>query len=403
MQKKHIVIVGAGPVGVVSALACAQRGFKVTLLEAEDHIDTSPRAATTHSSTLEMIDQVGLIDRFTREGLVARYFDFWDQPSRSRIARFDHDILKDETKFPYVIQTEQHKLARMGIDKLAEYPDATMRFSTRLTTLEQDDSGVTVTVQGLDGEERIRADYVIASDGGRSTVRKLLGIAFEGITFPEKFVVITVFDDFEKMMDCCYRNYLADPKEWGNLFKVSGEDGKARWRAVFPSREDESEEEALGDEAVFRRLQKIHPLAGGYDIAHRNVYRVHQRVAATFRSGRVFLAGDSAHLNNPIGGLGLNSGIHDAMELSETLFDVAFEGADAALLDRYERRRRLLNIEFVQQQTIANKKRLEEQDPAKRKLALDELRITSEDPLKHKQFLMRSSLIESVRKSKSMP
>ena len=393
MQKKHIVIVGAGPVGVVSALACAQRGFKVTLLEAEDHIDTSPRAATTHSSTLEMIAQVGLIDRFTKEGLVARYFDFWDQPSRSRIARFDHDILKDETEFPYVVQTEQHKLARMGIDKLAEYPDASMRFSTRLTALEQDDSGVTVTVQGLNGEERIRADYVIASDGARSTVRKLLDIAFEGITFPEKFVVITVFDDFEKMMDCCFRNYLADPKEWGNLFKVSGEDGRARWRAVFPSREDE---------AVFRRLQKIHSLPGGYDIAHRNVYRVHQRVAASFRSGRVFLAGDSAHLNNPIGGLGLNSGIHDAMELSETLFDVAFEGADASLLDRYQRRRRELNIEFVQQQTIANKKRLEEQDPEKRKLALDELRITAADPVKHKQFLMRSSLIESVRKSKSM-
>jgi 3-(3-hydroxy-phenyl)propionate hydroxylase len=403
MQKKHIVIAGAGPVGVVSALACAQRGFTVTLLEAEDKIDTSPRAATTHSSTLEMIDQVGLIDRFTREGLVARYFDFWDQPSRSRIARFDHDILKDETKFPYVVQTEQHKLAKMGIEKLAEYPDASVRFSTRLTGLVQDGNGVTVTVQNKDGEEEhLRADYVIASDGGRSTVRKLLDIAFEGITFPERFVVITVFDDFEKMMDCCFRNYLADPKEWGNLFKVSGEDGKARWRAVFPSRQDETDEEALADEAVFRRLQKIHPLPGGYDIAHRNVYRVHQRVAATFRQGRVFLAGDSAHLNNPIGGLGLNSGIHDAMELSETLFDVAYDGADAALLDRYERRRRLLNIEFVQQQTIANKKRLEEQDPVKRAMALDELRVTSEDPAKHKQFLLRSSLIESVRKSKSM-
>jgi 3-(3-hydroxy-phenyl)propionate hydroxylase len=133
---------------------------------------------------------------------------------------------------------------------------------------------------------------------------------------------------------------------------------------------------------------------------HRNIYRVHQRVAKSFRKGRVFLAGDAAHVNNPVGGLGLNCGIHDAMELAETLHLVTSAQADESLLDRYERRRRPINIEYVQQQTVANKKRLEERDPKARQAYFDELRHTAADPILHRQFLMRTSLIGSVRKAR---
>lgn len=386
--------------GVVSALACAQRGFKVTLVEAAATVDDRPRASTTHSSTLEMIDSLGIGQRFMDEGLIARYFDFWDQPNKKLVARFDHALLKDETKFPFVVQTEQHKLARMGLDKLREYPDVTVRFSTSFENLEQDADGVTATIKH-DGElETLRADYLIAADGGKSSVRKSLGIAFEGITWPERFIVITVLDDFEKLLNCCYRNYLAAPREWGNLFKVAGDDGKGRWRVVYPSLEERTDEEDLADATVAERLQKIYPLSGGYNIVHRNVYRVHQRVADTFHKGRVFLAGDAAHVNNPIGGLGLNSGIHDAMELCDMLSSVDRGVEDPSVFDRYDRRRRDLNIEFVQQQTIANKRRLEEQDEVKRAAALAELHTTAENPVLHKQFLMRTSLIDSVRKSK---
>jgi 3-(3-hydroxy-phenyl)propionate hydroxylase len=125
-------------------------------------------------------------------------------------------------------------------------------------------------------------------------------------------------------------------------------------------------------------------------------------VAASFRRQRVFLAGDASHVNNPIGGLGLNCGIHDALELVETLTLAAEQGADAPVLDRYERRRRTLNIEFVQQQTVANKKRLEEKDPAVRARHLADLAATASDPARHKAFLMRTSLIDSVRQSKTI-
>lgn len=397
----HVVIAGAGPVGVVAALAAVQHGFRVTLLEAADRIDDSPRAATTHPSTLEYIDQLGLMEEFAAQGLVARYFQFWDRDTRTRVAQFDHHLLRDETKFPFVVQTEQHKLAAMGIRRLARYPDAKFEFGARVTGLSQDADGVTVTVERDGGADMCRANYLIGADGGRSAIRKLLKIDFEGYTWPERFVVLTTLHDFEKSMDCCYRNYLAGSQQWANLFKVAGDDLKGRWRAVFPAQEGESDAQALGDDAVRARLTGVDAACRLDSVVHRNIYNVHQRVAAKFRVGRVFLAGDSSHLNNPIGGLGLNCGIHDAMELVATL-TAARDGAPESRLDLYERRRRTLNVEFIQEQTIGNKKRLEEKDPAVRLKRLDELREIEADPVRQKEFLMRSSLIASVRRARTI-
>jgi 3-(3-hydroxy-phenyl)propionate hydroxylase len=403
MKQTRIIIAGAGPVGVVAALACAEQGYAVTLLEAEAKIDDSPRAATTHPSTLEMIAKVGLIEQFIQEGLVARYFQFWDKPARTKIVEFDHDVLRDETPYPFVVQTEQHKLARMGIERLRTFNDVDVRFGTRVVDVLQNADGATVAAEGPNSKEVFRADYVIGADGGRSTIRKALGIDFEGFTWPERFLVLTTLDDFQRLLSgCCYRNYLADPDEWTNLFKVAGDDGEGRWRAVFPTRVDESDEEALGDESTYTRLQRVFPLERRYHVVHRNLYKVHQRVAATFRKGRVFLAGDSAHVNNSVGGLGLNGGIHDAMELVDTLRQVISGQAGEELFDRYTRRRRTLNIAFVQEQTINNKKRLEERDPKARRARFDELCAIADDPARHKEFLLRTSLIASVRKARSM-
>jgi 3-(3-hydroxy-phenyl)propionate hydroxylase len=239
------------------------------------------------------------------------------------------------------------------------------------------------------------ADYVIGADGGRSTVRKELGIEFEGYTWPERFLVITTKFDFAAALGCCARNYMAGPEEWTNLFKVSGDDLKGRWRAVYNTREDESDEEALSDAAVRARLSRVYVPASERDYLHLNLYKVHQRVAKQFRKGRVFLCGDAAHVNNPIGGLGLNSGIHEAWDLAQLL-------TEERDLDRYERIRRPLNIEYVQEQTVANKKRLEEREPARREARFDELRGMADDPAKHKAFLMRASLIESARRAEAL-
>jgi 3-(3-hydroxy-phenyl)propionate hydroxylase len=396
----RLVVVGAGPVGAVLALSAAQRGLEVTLIEAETVIDDSPRAATVHPSTLEILGDLGLMDDVLDQGLVARYFDHWDRPSRTLIARLDHDLLRDVTRYPYVVQIEQHKLVRMVLDRLATFDTVEVHLGTTVTGIEQDASGVVVAAE-RDGErERFTGDYVIGTDGGRSTVRKSQAIEFEGYTWPERFLVLTTAFDFQAEWDCTFRNYFADPEEWVNLFKIAGDDGLGRWRAVFPAPADETDEEAMSDAAVSRRLSRLaidaDPAA---QLMHRKIYRVHQRVAASFRAGRVFLAGDAAHVNNPIGGLGLNCGIQDAVEFVDAAVDVD-HGADEDRLDLYEARRRPLNIEFVQGQTIANKKRLEEKDPAQRRLRAEELAATAADPVRHRAMLMRSSLLESVEKAK---
>ena len=389
MRQRKILIVGAGPVGTVAALACARKGHAVTLLEAQQRVDDMPRASTTQPPTLEILAQLGLIDEYIRVGLVSRTFQFWDRPTRRLIAEFDFERLRGETPYPYVVQTEQHKLAHMGIERLRALPNAKVLMGEAVSTLSQDDACVKVKTD----KGEFVADYVIACDGGRSTVRKLLDIEFEGYTWPERFLVITTRFDFAAALGCCLRTYMADPEEWTNLFKVAGDDLKGRWRAVYNTREDETDEEALADKSVRARLARAHVPERERDYLHLNLYHVHQRVAKRFRQGRVFLCGDAAHINNPIGGLGLNCGIHEAWDLANLLSE---EGAD---LDLYERRRRPLNIEHVQEQTVANKKRLEEREPAQRQRYFDELRRMADDPKEHKAFLMRASLLESTRRA----
>src|SRR5687767_2732223 len=384
MQRRNVIVVGAGPVGTVAALACARRGLSVTLLEAQSRIDDSPRASTTQPPTLEIIAELGLIEEYLRVGLVARTFQFWDRRTLKLVAEFDFSRLAGETAFPFVVQTEQHKLANMAIERLRGLANAEVRMGARVVSLSQNENEVTVTTE--DG--KLTAEYVIGADGGRSTVRKSLDIDFEGYTWPERFLVITTKFDFQAALGCCLRNYMADPQEWTNLFKVAGDDLKGRWRAVYNTREDESDEEALSDAAVRARLARIHVPESQRDYLHLNLYNVHQRVAKHFRQGRVFLCGDAAHVNNPIGGLGLNSGIHEAWHLAGLL------GKGAESLDSYEAVRRPLNIKYVQEQTIANKKRLEERDPAQRAKRYEELRAMAEDPKRHKAFLMRASLLE---------
>ena len=396
-----ILIAGAGPVGMLTALALARAGLDVEVFEALDDVITSPRAATTHPATLEMIAELGLIDEFVGRGLVARMFQFWDRPSGRMVCEFDHEVLKGDTRFPFVVQTEQHKLAYMAIARVRAL-GGRVHFSTRVDKVDMSDTGVSLTVVGPAGERTVKGLYLVGADGGRSTVRKALDIEFEGYTFPERFLVLTTPYDFAAERGYCFRNYIADPEAWTNLFKVAGDDGKGLWRAVFPTVPGESDEDCLGEEAVHARMQKFFPKAGAYDIVHRNLYNVHQRVAKTFRKGRAFLAGDAAHVNNPIGGLGLNCGIHDAMELARLLIPVCRGEGDPATLDRYDRVRRPLNVEFVQQQTIANKKRLEERDPAVREANFETLRQTAADPAAHRAFLLRTSLIESVRKAASI-
>jgi 3-(3-hydroxy-phenyl)propionate hydroxylase len=393
-----VLIAGGGPVGLITALALARQGLPVHVFEAESKVNDSPRAATTHAATLEMLDELGVVEEVIRHGLVEPLFRIWDRSTGKLVAEFDFGHLKTDTRYPFAVQYEQHKLANLAIERLRAFPHATLEFSARVTSLSQSANALEIGVETAAGMRVVKGCYLIGADGGRSTVRKSLGIAFEGYTHPERFLILTTPFDIGSRFPGCTRNYLSDPDDWCALFKVSGDDGTGLWRVLSSTRLDQTEAELFDDQAIEQRLQKFIPKEGRYKVVHRNLYHVHQRVAASFRQGRVFLVGDAAHVNNPLGGLGLNFGIHDAIVLSGLLGRVLRHDAPVDTLDLYDRHRRPLNIEFVQQQTIANKQRMEEKDPVARKNNFEQLAATAADPLAHRAYLLRASLIDSVRR-----
>jgi len=398
-NQSKVLIAGGGPVGMLCALLLGRRGLPVRVFDVNPCIQEDPRAATTHPATLEVLDKAGLIDDMARVGLIAPIFQFWDRPSGEMIAEFDHAVLKDDTAFPYVNQCEQFKTAGLILERLVTMPNVEVLFSHEVTDVSQTADDITVTVRGPNGESRHTGSYLIGADGGRSTVRKSCGIAFDGFTWPERFIVLTTTFDFQAQRGYCPRSYFADPDEWCNCFKVSANGPPGLWRTVFPTNPDLSDAELMSDVAVQARLQKFFPAPEPYEIVHRNLYVTHQRVAASFRAGRALLAGDAAHVNNPIGGMGLNGGIQDADNLCDKLAAVLCDGASERLLDLYDLQRRTVAVEFVQEQTIANKRRLEAHDPQTRAQNLAELRAIAADPARARQFLLRTSMILSQRRA----
>jgi 3-(3-hydroxy-phenyl)propionate hydroxylase len=395
---KRVIIVGAGPVGMVCALALNRRGVPVTVFEQEPAPVEDQRAASLHPSTLEMLADLGVTEKIIPLGLISSAYRFHDRVAHSVVAEFDLGLLRDEYRFPFVLQYEQYKLTASIAAEYANTADFDVRFCHAVTGLTETADGLDVEVTSPSSTEKLRADYVIGCDGGRSMVRKLAGIEFEGFTYPERFIKIATSFDFGKANSrVAFRNYFSDPNEWCNLFKVQGKRPPGLWRAIFPIGPDESDEMALAPERIEERLQKFFPNEGRYEIEYVNVYGAHQCVAETFRKGRVLLAGDSAHVNNPIGGMGMNGGIHDGINLAEKLARVVHGEAGEELLDLYSRQRRHAAVKYVQAQTIANKRLMEERDPAVRKKNFDELRRTAENPETARAYMRRAALSDSLR------
>jgi 3-(3-hydroxy-phenyl)propionate hydroxylase len=394
----RVVIVGAGPVGMVCALALNRRGVPVTVLEQEPAPVEDQRAASLHPTTLEMLDQLGVTEKIIPLGLISTAYRFHDRVTHSVVAEFDLARMRDEFRFPFVLQYEQYKLTASIAAEYGNAGDFDVRFSHAVTGLTETADGIEVEFTAPDGVQRLNATYVIGCDGGRSTVRKLAGIEFEGFTYPERFIKIaTSFDFGAANPKVAFRNYFSDPSEWCNLFKVQGKRPPGLWRAIFPMQSDESDDAARDPARIEARLQKFFPNSDRYQVEYVNVYGAHQCVAATFRKGRVLLAGDSAHVNNPIGGMGMNGGIHDAINLADKLARVIHGEAGDELLDLYNRQRRHASVKYVQAQTIANKRLMEERDPTVRKTNFDELRRTAENPDTARAYMRRAALLDSLK------
>ncbi len=400
MAEPPVLIAGAGPVGLMLALGLARAGHPVEVFEARPDQHDQPRAATIHPSTLDMMDDYGLYAEIEPQGLVAPIVHYWDRAADALIAAFDHAVLDGETRHPWVLQCEQNKIEQSAYDLLRAFPHAAVHFATPLVGLSQGPDAVSATVAGPDGTTRtVSGRYLVGCDGGRSVVRETLGIAFEGFTYADRAVIIGTPFDFMAAKGYALRNYFSDPDQWANLFKISWTGSPGVWRLVLPTRPEEPEEEILSQAGLQERLQRFHRLDGDYEITLANLYTVHQRVAADFRKGRIVLAGDAAHINSPIGGLGMNTGLHDAVNLAEKLDRLLRGEAEDAILDRYTRQRRHVALAHTKAQTMRNKQRLEARDPAVRKRNHDALRAASRDPPRAKAFLMRTALIDGVREA----
>jgi 3-(3-hydroxy-phenyl)propionate hydroxylase len=402
-RSNRIIVVGAGPVGLCLSLALAQDGVEVCLIEAlgdDNFLEQVPRAGTNHPATLELFDRIGLYDKLEPRGIIAPLFHYWDRPEGKRIAEFDHGLLKDDTRFPYVLQCERIKIVEEALKLAKAHPNIELRLATAFTSFTQDADGVTAQVTNPAGEtESIRGAYLVSGEGARSIVRKDLDIEFEGFTYPDRTLNIEVAYDF-RTHGYTERNYISDPDEWSNLFHWKGPPD--RWRVHFPTAPNDDEAALTQPEAMQARLQRFLPTGKAFDIVGSNLYAVHQRVAKKFRAGRAILAGDAAHVNSPIGAMGMNSGVHDAFNLADKLVKILRREADDAVLDRYERQRRHVALQHTQAQTIRNKRLLAEKDPAVRRKNHDELRRTAEDPKLARAFLLRSSLIESLREAEQI-
>src|SRR5574339_875601 len=386
-----VVIAGAGPTGLMCALALARQGVRVVVCEAEPSLTHDLRAGTFHPPTQEMMAPYGITQRMHERGLQVRR---WQIRSRrgGMVAESDLGVLAGDTPYPYRLHLEQYRLTPIQLDVLRGEPTAEVHFGHRITGFEQKAGSVLVHFESEGIPGKLEASWLIGADGGRSTIRKLLAVEFEGFTWPEQFLVVSTPYDFAQH-GFTLNAYIADPVEWAAVFKMPDAGPPGLWRLAFPCDPGLPDDALLDPEAVQNRMQGFLPREDAYEIKYQSIYRVHQRVASEWRRGRVLLAGDAAHLNNPLGGFGLNSGIHDAMNLAGKLGPVWRGEADEALLDLYVGQRRAATIEQVQAMSIRNKRLLEERDPAVQQSRMEELVAISRDPARSRAFLLESSMI----------
>ena len=393
----QVVVAGAGPVGTVMATLLAKAGIDVILLEAGDNCAMDLRASTFHPPTLEMLVEIGVTSTLLEKGLKAPIYHWRDRQSGDAV-EFDLSELADMTRHPYRVQCEQYHLSRALADGLEKIGTADVRFNRKLLSFQQDVDGVSVFAEGLHSVEQYRCDWLIGADGANSLVRKWLGIDFDGFTYPEKFLCLTTETELaDYLPNLALVNYVSDPSEWLVLLRVP-----SLWRVLVPADDAISDDELRSDAIKTGIFDRLIGNGSAVQTRHRTLYRVHQRVAKSFAQGRVVLIGDAAHLNNPLGGFGMNSGIHDAFELFSALKPIINGRSSAADISLFDRRRRTVTHDFTQAQTKQNMEYMKvgnREAHDKRRADIEAIR---DDDDRRRAYLMRQAMFDSLAQAKAI-
>ena len=392
----QVIVAGAGPVGTYAAYYLASKGIDVLLAETGEDCAQDLRASTFHPPTLHMLDDLGLADELLERGLKAPIYHFRERRT-GEVIELDLSELADHTRYPYRLQCEQHVMATLLAQRLENHPNAEVKFAHRVTHIERNDCGVVVALENSREIVKVKAQYLIGADGGTSIVRKWLNAQFDGFTYPEKFLTLSTKLELRDHIDnLAYVSYVSDPEEWLVLLRVP-----SVWRILVPATETQSDEFLLSDQY---KNEVMNRLVGRSDVdtEHRTIYRVHQRVVSRFDHGNVFLIGDAAHLNNPLGGFGMNSGIHDAQNLCEKIEYCLSNGHDNRAFELFGRQRHAVTQSFIQAQTIANKALLEQGTAAGQKQRLQQMRHLRDDKDQRRAFLLKQAMYTSLEEASAI-
>jgi 4-nitrocatechol/4-nitrophenol 4-monooxygenase len=377
-----VIVAGAGPVGLVTALVLARAGVPVTVVDGEPEIIRAPRAIVYHAPTCEELDKLGLLDDLKRIGVIKQDYNFRTVDGTILAAPHMSVLTESDTAFPFNLHLAQHQLGGVIMQHFLRLPHAQVRWNTKLTGFAQDDDGVTVAAETPDGPVSLRAKWLVGADGGRSTVREAAGLSFDGYTWPMRLIATNVWYDFEA--DGFARaNFVLDPVYWAVIVKINND---GLWRVTYG--EDAALPEESSRDRIAYHYQKLMIGGGPWRLDASAPFRVHERCAASFRAGRVLLAGDAAHVCNPMGGYGLTSGLLDGIALGGALAEVIAGRAGDALLDRYAEERRRVYREVAGPAAAENLRRMSETNPEKRSSDHDRLRRMHENPAFQREALL---------------
>jgi len=391
MKSAKVIIIGAGPVGTFAAYCLAEYGIETLVLESESTCETDMRASTFHPSTLKYLDNLNLADELIEKGLKAPIFQYRIR-STDEVLEFNLQELDDVLDFPFRLQCEQYKFARMLAGKLDHHRHSSVLFNRKLINFSEGNNKVTLDVDHHGTSEQYQCDYLIGADGANSIVRRNLGIEFSGFTYEEKFFTLSTEKPLENYFsNLSYVNYVSDPEEWFVLLKAP-----SAWRILVPVPQTLDDKAIKSNDYVSDIFRRVLNSSDPIETIHRTIYRVHQRVVNKMRYGRIMLAGDSAHLNNPLGGFGMNGGLHDAWNLAEKLDGIINHKKDQDLLNLYDRQRRTVMNDFIQKQTIRNKKMIEETGDVKNSSEWMRMRKIHENENERREYMLRQCMTQSL-------